>query len=60
MCYIDDIFKINGVLEEFILGKNGCEVFKKWVNISFDGLRRLYCGFRDGIINSVVFYCFKL
>lgn len=56
MCYIDDIFKIIGVLEEFILGKNGCEVFKKWVNISFDGLRRLYCGFRDGIINCFLLF----
>lgn len=41
MCHIDDIPKITGVLEEFIPGKNGCEVFKKWVNISSDGLRRL-------------------
>lgn len=56
MCYIDDIFKIIGVLEEFILGKNDCEVFKKWVNISFDGLRRLYCGFRDGIINCFLLF----
>lgn len=29
MCHIDDIPKITGVLEEFIPGKNGCEVFKK-------------------------------
>lgn len=55
MCHIDDIPKITGVLEEFIPGKNGCEVFKKWVNISSDGLRRQHCGPRDGIIN-----CFSL
>ena len=29
MCHIDDIPKIAGVLEEFIPGQNGCEVFKK-------------------------------
>ncbi|XP_062595168.1 telomere repeats-binding bouquet formation protein 2-like [Saccostrea cucullata] len=29
MCHIDDIPKITGVLEEFIPGQNGCEVFRK-------------------------------
>ncbi|XP_061163664.1 telomere repeats-binding bouquet formation protein 2-like [Saccostrea echinata] len=29
ICHIDDIPKITGVLEEFIPGQNGCEVFRK-------------------------------